>query len=168
VTILSIAFLLQNGWQQQGVDEVRPFSDPSKLIGQHVWRHLLSTGWARGCVGAWIPDRAKHVVVYNAHTMQEFQEELDLVCPTVDISWRDPELLVPCLNSEVSLISARTAPRSSLAPPGTWLQMFAPHQQDIEMDTNAPSEQGSFKMQQARFSSCYECLTTRCSFVRTC
>lgn len=83
----------------QGADPTRPFADPAKLVGLQIWRLFLSSGWAQGCVAMWLPEQDKHVVVYNAGTDLELAEELDLQRPQVQLSWQDPERLVPACSS---------------------------------------------------------------------
>lgn len=74
---------------------MRPFTDPARLVGLPIWRLFHSTGWLPGTVASWLPDSGKHAVVYNQGGEHELTEVLDLQTPVVEMSWRDPELLVP-------------------------------------------------------------------------
>jgi hypothetical protein len=46
-----------------------------------VWRLWLTSGWAQGCVALWLPEKSKHIVVYNVGTQYELQvrRSLDVV-----------------------------------------------------------------------------------------
>jgi hypothetical protein len=79
----------------QGIQQKAPSTDPAALIGAPVWRHFLTSGWAQATVSDWLPDKAKHTLLYNCGTGHEFQEEMHLLLPgEVLLSWHDPEALV--------------------------------------------------------------------------
>ena len=72
-----------------------------------VWRRWPSSGWARGCVSAWLPALSRHEVTYAAGTHFEFKEQLDVLGGGVDVSWRDPEALA---GSQTAAVGATSWP----------------------------------------------------------
>jgi hypothetical protein len=81
-------------------------------------------------VSAWDADHNVHQILYNAGTHLSFCEELDLQCPEVMVSWRDPMYLTaatPMCSGPGSVCSAGGTERStSLSRPERTTPIFGP------------------------------------------